>query len=215
MAGNSEKIEITWHGHSCFTITYNGYSIVTDPYTGVPGYPPLSLKADEVFCSHGHGDHSYTPAVDTSGAKKALPFKVTETECFHDDKHGALRGKCVIRIFEAGGLRVAHLADLGEMPDKETIEKLSGLDCALIPVGGYYTIDGSTAYEVMERINPTVTVPMHYRFGKYGYSEISGPDDFLAQVNDRPVIKTESTFEIGGNDRCVIVPAFEGMTNEF
>jgi len=211
----NEKIKITWHGHACFTIEYGGYSIVTDPFTGVPGYPELHLTADQVFCSHEHGDHNYVQAVELTGAGKKSPFKVTEIECFHDDKQGALRGKCVIRIFEAGGLRIGHLADLGEMPDKELVEKLSGLDCALIPVGGYYTIDGSQAYKVMEEIDPKVTVPMHYRSGRLGYSEISGSDVFLSLVKDRPVVKTGGTFEIGGNDRCVIVPAVEGLANEF
>lgn len=27
----------------------DGYRIVTDPYTGVPGYPPLSVSAHAVF----------------------------------------------------------------------------------------------------------------------------------------------------------------------
>ncbi|MGI6206195.1 MAG: MBL fold metallo-hydrolase [Anaerovoracaceae bacterium] len=211
----NEKIKITWHGHSCFAIEYDGYTIVTDPYTGVPGYPPLHVEADEVFCSHDHADHNFVSAVKKKNSGKKSPFKITEIGCFHDDKKGALRGKCVMRIFEAGGIRVAHLADIGEMPDKDTVEKLKGLDCALIPVGGFYTVDGKQAYKIIEAIDPVVAVPMHYRKGSCGYREISGPDDFLSCAVDRPVIKTGSTFEIGGNSRCIIVPEVKGMANEF
>ena len=41
------SITITWHGHSCFSVSADGYSIVLDPYApdSVPGLPPLSLSA--------------------------------------------------------------------------------------------------------------------------------------------------------------------------
>ena len=59
------KLTITWHGHSCFTISCNGYDVVLDPYApgSVPGLPELSLTADMVLCSHEHSDHGYTQAV--------------------------------------------------------------------------------------------------------------------------------------------------------
>ena len=49
------SITITWHGHSCFSVSADGYSIVLDPYApdSVPGLPPLSLSASQVLCSHG------------------------------------------------------------------------------------------------------------------------------------------------------------------
>lgn len=45
------KLTITWHGHSCFTISCNGYDVVLDPYApgSVPGLPELSLTADMVL----------------------------------------------------------------------------------------------------------------------------------------------------------------------
>ena len=32
-------MEITWHGHACFSIRSGDYTVVLDPYDGVPGYP--------------------------------------------------------------------------------------------------------------------------------------------------------------------------------
>lgn len=68
------SITITWHGHSCFSVSADGYSIVLDPYApnSVPGLPPLSLSASQVLCSHGHSDHGYTDAVDLSARKPGL-----------------------------------------------------------------------------------------------------------------------------------------------
>ena len=42
-------MKLTWLGHACFLLEADGYRIVTDPYTGVPGYPPLSVSAHAVF----------------------------------------------------------------------------------------------------------------------------------------------------------------------
>lgn len=41
-------MEITWLGHACFLLEQDGYRIVTDPYTGVEGYPPLAVEAHAV-----------------------------------------------------------------------------------------------------------------------------------------------------------------------
>lgn len=89
------SITITWHGHSCFSVSADGYSIVLDPYApdSVPGLPPLSLSASQVLCSHGHSDHGYTDAVDLSARKQGSPFTVTVIQTFHDDQNGSLRGK--------------------------------------------------------------------------------------------------------------------------
>lgn len=41
-------MKITWHGHACFSITHDGYTVVIDPYNAdyTAGYPKLHLKAD-------------------------------------------------------------------------------------------------------------------------------------------------------------------------
>ena len=52
-------MRIIWNGHSCFTLEAAGGTVVVDPYLdgSVPGLEPLRLKADAVYCSHGHRDH--------------------------------------------------------------------------------------------------------------------------------------------------------------
>ena len=132
------SITITWHGHSCFSVSADGYSIVLDPYApdSVPGLPPLSLSASQVLCSHGHSDHGYTDAVALSSAEQRSPFTVTVIHTFHDDQNGALRGENRIHILEADGLRIAHLGDLGCTPEPGQMELLKDLDAIMIPVGG-------------------------------------------------------------------------------
>ena len=89
-------MRITWLGHACFLLEEDGYRIVTDPYTGVEGYPPLEAEAHAVYCSHHHFDHDAVACVRLLPARES-PFHVREIQAFHDDQKGALRGPNTIR----------------------------------------------------------------------------------------------------------------------
>ncbi len=173
---------ITYYGHSCFTLESQGFRIAVDPYRDyVPGYDKLELEANEVYCSHGHDDHSWVQAVALRCGGGSSPFTVTEIAGFHDDVSGAKRGPNMMRVFEAEGLRVAHLGDIGCMPPEEDLAKLKGLDACLVPVGGFYTIDAKQAKALMDELKPRVIVPMHYRLGQYGFAEIGELSAFTRQ----------------------------------
>ena len=103
-----------------------------------------------------------------------------------------------VRIFDCGGIRVAHLGDLGCFPDEELENALIGIDCMLIPVGGYYTIGTQTAYQIIRSLKPKVAIPMHYRTDKTGFDEISHIDDFCklwnqVEINDGTFSLTKET----------------------
>lgn len=166
---------IQWLGHSCFRIQSDGYAIVLDPYAdgAVAGLPPLRTTANAVLCSHGHRDHSYVQAVALRDVDAPSPFTVTEIESAHDDVGGEKRGMNTIRVLEAGGMRVAHLGDLGTQLTDAQRAQIGPLDALLVPVGGYYTIDAEGAKAVVSALRPTVTIPMHYRTEAFGYPEIA------------------------------------------
>ena len=171
---------IKYYGHSCFTLSSDGYTLAADPYDSmVPGYPALSIDANAVYCSHGHGDHCYTEAVRISEAASPNPFKITEIEIPHDHHGGKKRGMNTIRIFEAEGKKVIHFGDTGCMPSDEILEQLKDADAALIPVGGFFTIDAKEAKELAVSIAPRLVIPMHYKTGKTGLPVIARPDVFI------------------------------------
>ena len=157
-------MKITWIGHSCFKVEEAGYRIVFDPYDDgyVPGLGPVRETAEEVLCSHEHGDHNARKRVKlTSGGMS--PFTVTKIETYHDPQKGALRGRNTIHILSGAGKRIAHFGDLGcELP-ADQLAQLENLDIAMIPVGGYYTIDAAQAADLVRKINPAHVIPMHYR----------------------------------------------------
>ncbi len=170
---------ITWLGHACFKIEYDQYAIVIDPYADnyVPGLGCIRETANQVLCSHGHNDHNFEAAV-TIEPKEDCPFTITTIDTYHDDQNGTLRGNNKIHIFEADGLKAAHLGDLGcELTDEQK-EHLKNLDAVMIPVGGFYTIDAAQAKKLTDEIQPRVIIPMHYRGKNFGYEAIGNVEQF-------------------------------------
>ena len=175
-----ERITITYLGHACFCLTCQGYRTVVDPYLdGMrPGLPPLRVEAEAVYCSHQHEDHNYVGAVVIRDSTAPAPYTVEEFVTPHDGEGGRLRGMNTVRIFRFGTLRVAHMGDVGRPLTDEEVKKLKGVDCLLLPVGGYYTIDACEAKTMAERIQPRVLIPMHYRTRTTGFPEIAPLEDF-------------------------------------
>lgn len=187
------EVKITTHGHACFTLESGGYRTVIDPYAHgmIPGLPQLHLEAEAVYCSHQHGDHNFTESVTLHEGGSA-PYTVTEYETPHDDVNGAKRGMNTVRIFDFGGLKVAHLGDIGCFPGEELAQALKGVDCLLIPVGGFYTINSQTAYQIIWAAQPKVAIPMHYSTETTGFDEIAKIDDFAKLWNK--VNRAENSF---------------------
>lgn len=180
---------ITWLGHACMMITHNGYSVVLDPYApgSVPGYAPVNVEANEVLCSHGHSDHN---AVDCVSVTEAVsPFVITEIPTYHDDAQGAKRGESIIRVFEADGIRVAHMGDLGCPLTDEQAAILGRLDAVMMPVGGFYTVDAQQAKAELDKLDTGVIIPMHYRGADFGYEVLTGVELFTA-LYDPALVKT-------------------------
>lgn len=185
---------ITCLGHAKFLLELDGgMRIVTDPFDPSTGYPIKPLDVDAVLVSHKHHDHSavetlhsYTSLVDTAGQYTLSPdVKVTAIEACHDDAQGATRGKTLLFVVEAEGLRVAHLGDLGHLPTAEQISQLGAIDVLMLPVGGYFTIDAAQAKEVCRLLNPKVILPMHYKTEYNAGWPIAPVDDFLAAMDEK------------------------------
>ena len=178
------NMKLIWNGHSCFTLEAAGDTLVIDPYLddSVPGLSHLRLRADRVYCSHDHRDHGGTEVVELTGRTPSI--QVEQLHTWHDDQQGAKRGSNIIHIFQAEGLRVAHLGDLGCELEPEQLEALKNLDALMIPVGGFYTIDAAQAKALVEQLKPRVTVPMHYRGENFGYDVIGPLEDYLKLCSD-------------------------------
>lgn len=194
-------MRITWLGHACFMVEYEGYRVVIDPFRDVPGFADVSAEADMVLCSHGHFDHAHTDGV-TLREGRANPFTVETVETFHDEEGGALRGKNTVHILRAGGWKVVHLGDLGHRLTREQAEKLWDCDVLMVPVGGTYTVDHAGAISAQAWLLPRVTIPMHYRGDDFGFDNIDTVDEFLNYFAPSDVCRYETnTLEVTADTR--------------
>jgi L-ascorbate metabolism protein UlaG (beta-lactamase superfamily) len=190
--------KLTWLGQSCFVLeTASGTRVVMDPIPKGLGYElPVGLKADAVTISHEHADHNNVgllvnkPRVlrgltaDKKGwtkiDEKVKDVGIRSVGVYHDDKRGAERGLNTVFVFDVGGLRIAHLGDLGHLLSDDELSAIGSVDVVLVPVGGVYTLDAYQATRVVDQLHPRlVVIPMHYRTPPLTIKELETVDEFL------------------------------------
>lgn len=173
-------MDISYLGHSCFKLKGKSASVVTDPFDKkMLGFDLPATSADIVTVSHQHGDHNAT-AVIGGTARREKPYIVAapgEYEVngvgvfgwgsFHDKKKGEERGKNTMYVIHIDGVRVGHLGDLGHTLSDAEVEDLGTIDVLLVPVGGFFTINAEEAVEVINAIQPSIVIPMHYKTDKH------------------------------------------------
>ena len=201
-----KKITVQWIGHACYKLTFGDWSCVVDPYDNgsVPGLGDVQAAAHEIFCSHGHHDHNAAHLVRQVRMFAPAP-QVTKVKTFHDDAQGAKRGENIIHVFECEGMKLAHFGDLGHELNDEQVKEMGDIDVALIPVGGFYTIDCETAKKVAEQVNAKVIIPMHYRTEQFGFDVISHIDDFTKQYTNVLATNGDTVEIVPGTPAQVLV----------
>ena len=175
-------MKIIYLGHSAFEIVLaGGMRIVFDPYTagafgGGLGYGPITGDFDIAVVSHEHEDHTSKDVLKRSKkivaktGRVVVPGAVIESVAtYHDDENGAKRGKNLVSVLQADGLRVAHLGDLGHAMGAKDYPVLAGLDVLMIPVGGHFTIDADTAAKMAKGLHPKIVIPMHFKTPKVDF----------------------------------------------
>lgn len=185
-------MNIMYLGHACFRVESDGYAIMLDPYTDVPGYPLLTASANAVLCSHEHFDHNARQVVPVPLLERPSPFTVETMATFHDECGGSKRGNNTVHILRAEGLTLVHLGDLGHLLSEEQAAALQGCDVLMIPVGGTYTVTGAEAAQIVGQLQPRTVIPMHYRCGQYGFDVLDTVEPFLESLPNWPVHRLDS-----------------------
>lgn len=173
-----------WHGHSCFSLRDStGRTVVIDPFDETVGYGRIRLKADALLVTHEHFDHAAVGAVQvrkldsdlvssTGTSVLAGGLIVTGVSSSHDDEGGQINGPNRIYVFTMGGLRFAHLGDIGQTElTPYQLRMVGRVDVLFIPVGGVVTVDAAGAKRIVDQVKPSIVFPMHYgdiRFYRLG-----------------------------------------------
>lgn len=190
-------MHIKYLAHSAFLVTTEaGVRVLFDPYQsggfgGALKYGPIREPADVVVTSHRHADHGHTvglagkhTVIDglqlaEQGPRSVAGVSLCAVHTYHDQNKGRDRGENAVIILEADGLRVCHCGDLGHVLTPAQVEGAGRVDVLLLPVGGHFTIDAAEATQVMQQLQPRITIPMHFKTPKVDFP-IAPVEKFLA-----------------------------------
>ena len=203
--GNAKfGVDITWHGHSCFTVADSiGRTVVIDPFDATVGYGVLKLSADALLITHRHFDHDNRAAVhgragnlelveSTGTSTVASGLVVTGIPSAHDAEQGQVNGPNTMYLFQMGGLRCLHVGDLGTGKLTDFQRKMIGaVDVLFIPMGGVSTINGKQARKIVDELRPGAVFPMHY--GDIRFFKLDPIESFTALFPAEQVKWTDSS----------------------
>lgn len=198
-------MKLKWYGQACFLITASdGTTIVTDPYTPeTAGYVPVREAADIVIRSSDNdsfhcradlipGTPEVVTALDLARAGggvgettvKGIPIRAVESmealnHRYHDpDANGMYR-------FVVDGIHIGHMGDVGNPLSEAQMAFFEGLDVLLALTGGHPTIELDDLKTVIDRVQPKIVVPMHFRTLSYKPRNIHWIEAFLRYFDEK------------------------------
>jgi L-ascorbate metabolism protein UlaG (beta-lactamase superfamily) len=186
-------MDITYLGHSSFKIKTKTATVITDPFDPqMVGLKYSGVEGDIVTVSHTHKDHNAIEKVagvkkvfEGPGEYEAMGVSIIGYPSFHDTKGGTERGKNTVFVFEAEGLRLAHLGDLGHVLSDDLVNEIGSVDVLMIPVGGKFTIGPKEAAEVVGKIDPYFVLPMHFAvpgLNAQTFTDLEPVEPFLKEI---------------------------------
>ena len=197
-------VTVKWWGQAAFWLSDGRTRVVTDPYTPeLLGYAPIADEADLVIRS-SHDDEAHcrsdliggAPAVidalETAlGTGRAEAKGVTVEAILAAEGEnrppGEVPGQNGMYRFDLGGIRFAHMGDVGNPLTAAQMEFFAGTDVLLALTGGELVIDLPDLMAMIERARPRLVIPMHFRTLTYRPRNSLWIESFLSLWDDGQV----------------------------
>ncbi len=195
-----KSLSITWLGHAAFLLEADGIRVLLDPYKAPDAgeYAPINTQADIVLVSHINPKyHSHWEAstgspvrlngldfADSPQGADALGINFRALKVWESPKRDV---PVSMPYFEMAGLTLCHSGDLGDMFTDAEIAPLRGIDIFLAVAGGPPTLPIADLKSVIDRIQPSVVIPMHYQNGKINLP-LRPVDDLLALFDPSQIV---------------------------
>ena len=185
-------MKIKYLGHSCFEINTKGKKILIDPFLAAnPEYKPEGIYDIFVTHAHGDHLGSAIEISKATSAPVTAIFelanycakqgirtngiglggwvnyswgRVAAVPAFHSSPlpDGSYAGCPCGYVFDIEGQTIYHAGDTCLNSEMKTIGEVFEPDMALLPIGGFYTMDIEQAVKASEWLGVTAVVPMHY-----------------------------------------------------
>jgi len=189
-----KHMDITYLGHSSFRIHGKSATVITDPFdpTGVGLKFPKHTEADVVTVSHEHKDHNAIDQIEGSpiivrgaGEYDVKGVGIVGIGAYHDEQKGSEHGKNTLYRIEIDGISIVHTGDLGHMLSAQDIDTLDGVNVLMVCVGGGHSLDASKAIQLINEIEPSIVIPMHYgrkELSQSTFGHLAPLDVFLKEI---------------------------------
>jgi L-ascorbate metabolism protein UlaG (beta-lactamase superfamily) len=120
--------------------------------------------------------------VDAPGSFTFGDFRVTGLKGKHADPYRMGFGQLnTLMVIEVAGLRIAHLGDNGSLTP-EMAAGIGRVDVLMMPGDAvYHILSEETTQAIIETVQPSIVIPMHYRLGDLE-TEVDAPSD-LGDIN--------------------------------
>ncbi len=152
---------ISWYGEACFLLESNGVRILIEPPQKDSGINSPRLKSDILIYSKNRSQMS-----DVKG-------QLSEPDAFIINGPGEyeIKGINILGIadeentlynIEIDGIKIAHLGFLGKDLDNGKMALINDPDIVLVPVGNGAVLDAEKAMKLINKIEPSVAIPMLY-----------------------------------------------------
>lgn len=109
--------------------------------------------------------------------------KIVQVPAWHSSSDGKTNiGNPCGYIVEIDGVKIYHAGDTYVFKDMELFAELYGIDVALLPIGGHFTMGPKEAAKAVELLKPKYVIPMHYNT----FPPIAqNPEEFRELVGDK------------------------------
>lgn len=148
---------ISWYGEACFLLESGGVRILIEPPQKESGINPPRLKSDILIYSRPQGappeaNLAETFVIDSPGEYEVKGINILGVS----DEENTLYN------IEMDGIKISHLGFLSKDLDNGKMALINDPDIVLVPVGNNAVLDAEKAMKLINKIEPSVAIPMLY-----------------------------------------------------
>ncbi len=158
-------MHIQFFGLSSFKFTTKEATVVTNPFGKESGLTPPRGSAEIIILSE-KSNPLYSATSGFSGNPFIIPdpgeydlkgVTVAGIPLEQGDKH------ITVYLIESEDIKILDLGHIKEFNMKEDeVESLGEIDILILPVGGHFVLDASSAAKAVNEIEPKMVIPSHY-----------------------------------------------------
>lgn len=157
--------DIEYKGANAVTISTKNSSIVVDPKLSLVGLKDLSVKGAIELATESRFklEGGERIAFEYPGDYEAGDFSIKGIAARRHIDDATQGMNATIYRIEVNDVRIALLGNIDPKLSDDQLEEIGVIDILILPIGGNgYTLDATSAAEIVRQNDPKVIIPVHY-----------------------------------------------------